>query len=68
LQVREAISNERQAIKRLAHARTAPVCAVERALVVELALAGVTVKEMPYGRGSHAALSMCACSDSWRMD
>ena len=68
MQVREAISNERQAIKRLAHARTAPVRAVERALVVELALAGVTVKEMPYGRGSHAALSMCACSDSWRMD
>ncbi len=46
LQVREATSQERQAIKWLAHSRTAPARAVERAWVVELALEGVTVEEI----------------------
>jgi transposase len=46
LQLREVTSEERQAVRRLAHSRTAPVRAVERAQVVEAALAGATVEEV----------------------
>lgn len=46
LQLQEVTDEERQAVQRLAHARTAPVRAVERAQVVEAALAGATVEEI----------------------
>lgn len=44
LQVREATDDERAAVKRLAHSRTAPARAVERARVVQAALEGATVE------------------------
>jgi transposase len=46
LQLREATDEERQAAKRLAHSRTAPARAVERAQVVQAALEGATVEEI----------------------
>jgi len=46
LQVRAVTNEERQAVKRLAHARTAPARAVERAQVVAAALEGATVEEI----------------------
>lgn len=46
LQVREVTSAERETVKRLAHARTAPARAVERAQVVLAALEGATVEEI----------------------
>lgn len=46
LQLREVTSAERQAVKRLAHARTEPARAVERAQVVQAALEGATVEEI----------------------
>lgn len=46
LQLQEVTDEERQAVQRLAHGRTAPVRAVERAPVVEAALAGATVEEI----------------------
>lgn len=46
LQVREVTSEERQAVKRLAHSRTAPARAVERARVVLAALEGARVEEI----------------------
>jgi transposase len=45
-QVRAVRDDERQAIKRLAHARTAAARTVERARVVEAALEGATVEEI----------------------
>lgn len=46
LQLREVTSAERQAVKRLAQSRTAPVRAVERAQVVQAALEGAPVEEI----------------------
>lgn len=46
LQVRAVTDEERQAVTRLAHSRTAPARAVERARVVQAALAGATVEEI----------------------
>jgi transposase len=46
LQLREVTSEERQAVMRLAHSRTAPARAVERAQVVQAALEGATVEEI----------------------
>ncbi len=46
LQVREVTDEERQAVKRLAHSRTAPARAVERAQVVQAALEGAPVEEI----------------------
>jgi transposase len=46
LQVRAVTSEERQAVGRLAHARTAPARAVERARVVVAALKGQLVEEI----------------------
>ena len=46
LQVREVTDGEREAVKRLAHSRTAPARGVERARVVEAALGGATVDEL----------------------
>ncbi len=46
LQLREVTGEERQAVKRLAHARTAPARAVERAQVVQAALEGATVEDI----------------------
>lgn len=46
LHLREATDEERQAVKRLAHSRTAPARAVERAQVVQAALEGATVEEI----------------------
>lgn len=45
-QVRAVTDEERQAVKRLARSRTAPARAVERAQVVQAALAGATVEEI----------------------
>jgi transposase len=44
LQLREVTDDERQAVKRLAHARTAPARVVERARVVQAALDGAPVE------------------------
>jgi len=46
LKVREVASDERQAVARLAHARTAPARGVERARVVLAALEGQLVEEI----------------------
>jgi transposase len=46
LPVREVRSDERQAVARLAHSRTAPARAVERARVVVAALKGQMVEEI----------------------
>jgi len=46
LQVRAVTHEERQVIKRLAYARTAPARVVERAQVVHAALEGATVEEI----------------------
>ncbi|HEX8996733.1 MAG TPA: helix-turn-helix domain-containing protein [Ktedonobacterales bacterium] len=46
VQVREVTNEERQAVKRLAHSRTAPARAVERARVVQAVLEGVTVEQI----------------------
>ena len=46
VQVREVTTEERQAVKRLAHSRTAPARAVERARVIQAALDGVTVEQI----------------------
>ena len=46
LHVREVTTEEREAVKRLAHARTAPARAVERARVVLAALEGTPVEEI----------------------
>ena len=46
LQVREVTSAEREAVRRLAHSRTAPARAVERAQVVLAALKGASVEEI----------------------
>jgi transposase len=46
LQVREVTDAERQAVRRLAHARTASARAVERAQVVDAALEGAPVEEI----------------------
>lgn len=46
LQVRAVTSDERQAVTRLAHSRTAPARAVERARVVVAALEGQLVEEI----------------------
>lgn len=46
LAVREVTDAERQAVKRLAHARRTPARTVERAQVVELALAGQQVEQI----------------------
>jgi len=46
LAVREVTDEERQAVKRLAHARRAPARAVERAQVVEQALDGKPVEQI----------------------
>lgn len=46
LQVRAVTEEERLAVKRLAHARTAPARAVERARVVQAALEGAPVEEI----------------------
>ena len=46
LQLRAVTDEERQAVKRLAHSRTASARAVERAQVVQAALAGATVDEI----------------------
>jgi len=45
-QVRDLTEAERQQVKRLAHSRTAPARAVERARVVQAALAGEQVEEI----------------------
>lgn len=45
-QLREVSSEERQAVERLAHSRTAPARAVERARVVLAALEGASVEEI----------------------
>jgi transposase len=50
LSVREVTSAERQAVTRLAHSRTAPARAVERAQVVLAALEGATVEEIAVRR------------------
>jgi transposase len=44
--LRDVTEEERQSVKRLAHSRTAPARAVERARVVEAALTGAPVEEM----------------------
>jgi transposase len=46
LQLRAVSEEERTAVRRLAHARTEPARAVERAQVVEAALGGATVEEI----------------------
>ncbi len=46
IQLREATDDERQAIERLAHARTASARTEERARVVAVALEGATVEEI----------------------
>lgn len=46
VQVREVTAAERQAVKRLAHSRTAPARAVERARVIQAALDGMTVEQI----------------------
>ena len=46
MQVREATNEEREAVAKLAHSRTAPVRAVERARVVLAALDGQLVEEI----------------------
>ncbi len=46
VQVREVTAAERQAVKRLAHSRTAPARAVERARVIQAALRGMTVEQI----------------------
>ena len=46
LQLREVTNEERQAVKRLAHSRTASARAVERARVVQAALEGQMVEEI----------------------
>jgi hypothetical protein len=45
-QVRDVTEEERQAVKRLAHSRTAPARSVERARVVHAALEGKLVEEI----------------------
>jgi hypothetical protein len=45
VQLREVTDDERQSVKRLAHLRTAPARAVERARDVEVALQGAGVEE-----------------------
>src|SRR5258707_15137252 len=45
VQLREVTDDERQSVKRLAHLRTAPERAVERARDVEAALQGAGVEE-----------------------
>ena len=50
-QVRAVTNEERQAITRLAHARTAPARAVERARVVQAALDGKSVEEIAVSLG-----------------
>jgi transposase len=51
LAVREVTEEERLAVKRLAHARRAPARAVERAQVVEQALAGKQVEQIAVDLG-----------------
>lgn len=51
LAVRAVTEEERQAVKRLAHARRAPARAVERAQVVEQALAGKPVEQIAVDLG-----------------
>src|SRR5262249_39654079 len=46
LQVGKVTDEEREAVKRLAHSRTAPVRAVERARVVQAALDGAPIEEI----------------------
>lgn len=46
LQLREVTEEERRAVRRLAHSRTAPARAVERAQVVLAALEGAAVEEI----------------------
>ena len=46
-QVRDLTEEERQQVKRLAHSRTAPARAVERARVVQAALAGEQAHHRP---------------------
>jgi transposase len=46
LQLCEVTGEERQAVKRLAHSRTAPARAVERAQVVQAALEGAPVEDI----------------------
>lgn len=46
IQLRDVSTEEWQAVKRLAHARTAPARAVERAQVVDAALEGVPVEDI----------------------
>ena len=46
VRVREVTTEERQAVKRLAHSRTAPARAVERARVIQAALDGMTVEQI----------------------
>ena len=46
VQLREVTDEERQSVRRLAHSRTAPARAVERARVVEAALRGAAVEEI----------------------
>jgi transposase len=46
LQVQTSTSEEREAVRRLAHSRTAPARAVERAQVVLAALEGAAVEEI----------------------
>jgi transposase len=46
LQVREVTSEEREAVRRLAHSRTAPARAVERARVVWATVEGASVEEI----------------------
>ena len=50
LQLRAVSEEERGAVKRLAHARTAPARTVERAQVVEAALDGTAVEDMAVQR------------------
>lgn len=46
VQVGAVTDEERQAVKRLAHSRTAPARAVERARVIQAALEGMTVEQI----------------------
>ena len=51
VQVREVTTEERKAVKRLAHSRTAPARAVERARVIQAALEGMTVEQIAVALG-----------------